>query len=780
MMGRIIFLIVALLAILLVISPLTINAQEEEQATQEQEDEAEPEEDIIPIIAEVKNKPKNTELDEYSNIETYQLTPNLEKFERPKILYTKPKVLSILTAKEAEDLKNQAKFKNNLYFDIPDLVFAENANKLMKEKKFKEALLESMKANDESIPKVFLWRIIISSPESVSFKEVSDFIEKNPHFPRLNKIHIVAEGLLSEISESEVIKWFENQGDRKEAVDSKPKTYLGRLKLIDACAKTTEKANNIQCNNEKFLSDIWINHDFNHSLKKEKEFIKANKNDIKQYDTIARINRLIWNNQLTSAQRIFHLVNDDYKNLFKARIALKNNREDADLSLKKVPDWLKNDDGLMYDVAEWMIENGESDEKILEHLKNSPKISEYSNRWWQIKRQFLDKIIKQKNYTLAYELASNTNYSLEDNDSYIASQWLAGWISFRFLQDYKKSYRHFYNIYKSAETNGSKARGAFWAGHSAEKLGNYNVALNWFNEASKYYTSFYGQVAFNILQKPADIIPKSFFYRRSRDFNLKFNFEQKELLKAINLLYLLNEHFFAKIFINQFITQNKGKDELIFISKFNKSLGRPDYMIESLKTMMDTGSFVLSQDVMPRLNIFNEFKDFKIKDADEALVHGIIMVESQFDPKARSPVGALGLMQVVPNTAQFSARELKIPYAKEKLTDDLRFNVSVGSFYINHLIQRYKSLVLAIAAYNAGVGVVDEWLRANPFPEKKDNIYEVIYWIESIPYLETRQYVQKVLTNYQLYKMIIDVDDLERIIVGSNKKNIGINNDLLR
>lgn len=746
----------------------------------EQVQEDENSENIQPEAIEVDEIPKPKALEvEDEDLLKDNLVENTP-FIIPKVIpKQKPSNLFLPTKQEQEEKKRKEKYKNNLYFELSDLVFAENAQKLFDKKKYKEAKLEAFKAKDPIIGKAFLWKIILFSPESITFQEVADFIDKNSYFPRINKFYIIAEGLLSEISQGEMVKWFENQRKTSNDYSFTPKSYLGRLKLMEACGKVKSVSALLECNREKFLSDVWINHNFNFSLKKEKEFIKTNKDYIKQYDTIERINKLIWNDQLSSAKRIFWMVNDDYKKLFNARIALRNEKENILQYLEQVPSWLKNDDGLMYDTAVYMLNSGEDFQKTLEYIKKAPKISQYSNRWWEIKRYFINKILeKEKNYQLAYELAASTNYSLEDNDSYVESQWFAGWISFKFLQNYKAAYPHFYNLYQSADTDVSKARGAFWAGHAAEKLGNFDTALNWFNEASKFYTSFYGQVAFNLLEKPPTTIPTSFSYKKNVNITVNFTPDQKDLLKAVNLFYLLGENQTAKIFITHFVAQNKAKNELIFISKFNKSLGKPDYMIESLKAMFQNRNFVLNEDIMPRFQIFDDLKDFKIKDWDEPLVHAITMVESLFDPNARSPVGALGLMQVLPNTAKFASKELKIPYVKEKITTDLKYNIAVGSFYINYLLKDYKYLPLAIAAYNAGPTKVDEWLKKNPFPQNSKNVYDVIYWIESIPFYETRTYVQKVMAYYQLYKIIINTYSIEGLIIGRPKRNIELTKNL--
>ena len=133
----------------------------------------------------------------------------------------------------------------------------------------------------------------------------------------------------------------------------------------------------------------------------------------------------------------------------------------------------------------------------------------------------------------------------------------------------------------------------------------------------------------------------------------------------------------------------------------------------------------------------------------------IIRQESEFDTSAHSHAGAKGLMQLMTYTAKVVAKEAKLPYSKSKLTKDPEYNINLGSHYIAGLILEYDgSYPFAIAAYNAGPKRVKYWKKINKNPQKKQIDY--VDWIELIKFKETRNYVQRVLENYNVYRYILE------------------------
>ena len=138
----------------------------------------------------------------------------------------------------------------------------------------------------------------------------------------------------------------------------------------------------------------------------------------------------------------------------------------------------------------------------------------------------------------------------------------------------------------------------------------------------------------------------------------------------------------------------------------------------------------------------------------------MIRQESEFDPKANSYAGAKGMMQLMTYTAKLVAKQAKLPYSKSRLTLDAEYNIKLGSHYLAGLILEYDgSYPFAIAAYNAGPKRVKYWKKLNKNPQKKQIDY--VDWIELIKFKETRNYVQRVLENYNVYRYILSQDKIK-------------------
>ena len=127
---------------------------------------------------------------------------------------------------------------------------------------------------------------------------------------------------------------------------------------------------------------------------------------------------------------------------------------------------------------------------------------------------------------------------------------------------------------------------------------------------------------------------------------------------------------------------------------------------------------------------------------DKYFVYAVISTESSFRENAESHAGAKGLMQVLPSTAQWLNKDYKLNLDAENLFDP-KTNIEFGCFYYSYLINKYKVLETACAAYNAGPGKVDKWLTKYSSDGKT---------LDSIPYKETEKYVKRVMTRYEIYQ----------------------------
>ena len=189
---------------------------------------------------------------------------------------------------------------------------------------------------------------------------------------------------------------------------------------------------------------------------------------------------------------------------------------------------------------------------------------------------------------------------------------------------------------------------------------------------------------------------------------------------------------------------SKSPGQLQIIAKLSKDFDRPDLAIKASK-YAEKKNIYLYHYAYPSL------KNYKIyKDVEKELVYAVIKQESAFDSKAISRVGARGMMQIMPATANIVSKQLKLNYSKKRLTSDVQYNVSLGSYYLYSLIEDYDSYLLALIGYNAGPRRVKRWIKKFGDPRKENVDYDS--WIEKIPIKETRLYVKIVLSNLQVYR----------------------------
>lgn len=146
-----------------------------------------------------------------------------------------------------------------------------------------------------------------------------------------------------------------------------------------------------------------------------------------------------------------------------------------------------------------------------------------------------------------------------------------------------------------------------------------------------------------------------------------------------------------------------------------------------------------------QINYQDQINEYSNKyNVDPLLTASIVKVESDFDNDAQSHQGAKGLMQLLDETAKHSAEVIGEDYYPDKL-NDIDYNLKLGVGYYNYLYNYYNNKELALAAYNGGVGNVDKWIDQGILDKENPDI-------SKIPFDETRQYVTKVMANYEVYK----------------------------
>ena len=466
-------------------------------------------------------------------------------------------------------------------------------------------------------------------------------------------------------------------------------------------------------------------------------------------DYIKRADHLAWEGKNWDLKRMLRYLPKDEQLLYTARQLLMSKSYGVDLAISKVPNKYKNDAGLNFDRLKWRRKRGRVDSsvEILIKIKNTKDYLVRPDKWWKEREIISRSLIYKKKYELAYKISSN--HALTEGPEYASAEWMSGWISLSFLNDPLLAEDHFLNFYENVSYPISMARGAYWLGKTYEKLGNKEKAIKWFKEGAKYLTTYYGQLS-HMKVYPNETFELSGLMNIDKNTIEKFN--TSELVKIIYLLDEIDKDKYTKHILRHIALENISTGSEVLSAKLATEIGRYDFAIQISKIASYEKRFHNKYNY-PIISTPKLINGRKIPES--AFILSIIRQESEFDLSANSWAGAKGLMQLMPYTAKVVAKQAKLPYSKSRLTTDPEYNINLGSHYIAGLILEYDgSYPFAIAAYNAGPKRVRYWKKINKNPQK--NQVDYVNWIELIKFEETRNYVQRVLENYNVYRYILE------------------------
>jgi soluble lytic murein transglycosylase len=651
-----------------------------------------------------------------------------ENNQRPQYLLPKKKPL-IAGINIKPDI-DKSKFYSKKDFSLAKKAVAE-----IKKSDWTNALKTAKKAKDKSIYNFIQWRHLLTKGNKASFYEYLNFINSNPNYPRIGRIKYLAEHKLSneKITPGKIIDWFG---------DEEPLSGYGKMILGESYILSGQKDIG-----KKLIKDGWITAEL--SKTDLRFFRKKFQKHLNADDYIKRADYLAWENKYWDLKRMLRYLPKDYELLYNARQLLMSKSYGVDQAIKNVPDQFKNDAGLNFDRLKWRRKRGrvDSSAEILLNVKNTKDYLVRPDKWWREREIISRALIYKKKYELAYKISSN--HALTEGAEYAAAEWMSGWIALSFLDDPLLSKDHFQNFYNNVSYPISTSRGAYWLARSYKALGDKENSNKWFNEASKYLTTYYGQLAFLELNPN-----KNFELSKDMDVDNKYRekFYSKELVKVVYLLDELNEDKYTKFILRHLANENIENGSEILASELSTNIGRFDFAIQIAKIASYEKRFH-NKFNYPIISTPKNINGRKIPES--AFILSVIRQESEFDLSANSHAGAKGLMQLMPYTAKLVAKQAKLPYVKSRLTTDPEYNINLGSHYIAGLILNYDGAYpYAIAAYNAGPNRVKYWKKINKDPQKKQIDY--VDWIELIKFRETRNYVQRVLENYNVYRYILE------------------------
>jgi len=631
--------------------------------------------------------------------------------------------------------------KKSKFLSQKDFERAKTAFSQIKSGKMITGYKTSEKIKDKDFKLFVQWLYLMKSSNNATFSTYETFIRNNIDFPRIGRLQYLAEQkiYLKNSSPKNIIKWFE---------EFPPVSGTGKLKLGEAYYDLKDINSS-----KKLIKDGWINADLSKSSLRF--YRKKFKSILDSEDHIKRADYLAWNKKYWDLKRMLVYLPSDFKALYNARQILMSNSYGVDNAIAKVPDRFKKNIGLEYDRLKWRNRRGRLESSLQILYDNSNKSEEELVRadlWWKQRESIVRSLIYKKRYKTAYKVASE--HSLSSGPEFAEAEWLAGWIAHSFLKSQEYAINHFLNFYDNVSYPISMGRGAYWLGKSYQETGNIKKAEEYFKEGSKFLTTYYGQLCFKEINYGGEFtLNEDASY--SKDYEKEFS--KNKLVRIVKILKELDHTKYSKDVLKHLASLNIEEGSEVLAAKLATEIERYDFAIQISKKASYEKRFYLKYNY-PIISTPREINNKPMPPSE--MIHAIIRQESEFDSKANSYAGARGMMQLMKYTAKIVAKQAKLPYSISGLTDDPIYNIKLGSYYFNGLLSDYNGIYpFAIAAYNAGPNRVKTWRRVNGDPTKNQLSY--IDWIELIRFKETRNYVQRVLENVNVYKFMISQEPVK-------------------
>jgi soluble lytic murein transglycosylase len=600
---------------------------------------------------------------------------------------------------------------------------------------------QAAQAKDPLLAKVLLWQALKGGRTGAGFGEITAFMKQNPEWPAQSALRQRAEEALAGVPDAVLREWF---------AANRPVTPYGRLRQAEMMMASGQQAAGLAQ-----IRDVWVASEL--SAFDEKTILQRFPGVIRTEDHIRRLDRLVWDGLSDSARRLMPRVPPEYRLLADARLKLAGFLPGVEGAVAKVPAQLQNDPGLQYERLRWRRRK-EMYPQALEILMHPPRELVRPAAWWTERQILARRALNDGKAKLAYDLVAK--HELTDGPAYADAEFFAGWIAFRFLKDAPRGYEHFVRLHKNAKLPISVARGAYWAGRAAEAQNFKQIATDWYAVAAAHPTTYYGQLAAaklgggeQALRIPPE--PKPSAEERAQ-------FHRRDLVRVVEALAEIGEYDRIPAFMQKLSELAKTPTDHVQIAILGDATGRSDLAVAAAKragyagvNLIDHGYPVIE---LPPGG-----------DVERPLVLAMARQESAFEREAVSRTGARGLMQLMPATAKSVAKSMQLPFSADRLLTDSRYNLTLGRAYLDGLLSRFAgSYVLSVASYNAGPGRIGEWI--GNFGDPRTKGVDVVDWIESIPFAETRNYVQRVLENLQVY----------RIRLGEHAVALSLTSDLRR
>lgn len=618
---------------------------------------------------------------------------------------------------------------------MPDAEFQRLCNALdaADEGRWADVRTAQARLSDPAAKMLLQWRLATDAGSNLGFSELTKTLSDLKDWPDLDKAQAMAELVIqnSGLPPDKRTEWLRAAG---------PRTGDGMSALADALAYSAQPKEGLEVARAAWrtqeLSDQTVIH-----------IRDTYSNDLTPEDHWARTDMLLFRGDLKDAKAMMPLLAPGRRALADARIALEENRKKIDAVLDAVPPEYNDDAGLLLARAKWMERRGDDagTQTMLMRIKGSQASPFGRDEIFSEKQSVIRRLIRERDYAGAYALSSD--HGLTSGDAFRDAEWLAGWLALTKLNDAVKAEAHFRTFLDGVTSPISVARGNYWLGRALAVQNRDIDAQIAYAAAAKFNFVFYGQLAAEKIESVnPDARTVSFDATPPITDEMRAAFVQKPLVRAAILLAESGRQASFERFSFQIDDTLESGAEHQMLFDIGQSFLEPRAALRGAKAGLARG-LVAPDAVFPIITLPTSLRTGS---AEPAMVLALTRQESEFNPRAISGADARGLMQIVPAYAKDEARKVGMAYKSSWLVDDPSYNLKLGRGFLDDLVDRFGgSYLLATAAYNAGPSRVVQWLRDYGDPRVD---VDPVDFIESIPFSETRNYVQRIMENTQVYR----------------------------
>jgi soluble lytic murein transglycosylase len=372
------------------------------------------------------------------------------------------------------------------------------------------------------------------------------------------------------------------------------------------------------------------------------------------------------------------------------------------------------------------------------NAKQDGRATQDADERWRERRGLARRLIDLGDAKSAYRVVRE---AAPPADPYYRAEFhfMAGWIALRFLNDPSIAMVHFAHVDEGSADPIVGARAAYWRGRAAEAAGRFQEMRAEYRAAARYPTAYYGQLA-NARLNLGEIA----LHRSPQGPASGIT---RELVHAADILYMIGERSLAVSFMTDVAKESNDLAAVAALGELTAHYNDAQAMLLVGKTALARG-MAADQYAFPDIGV--PIYDTIGPQIDRCVVYSIVRTESGFDQRDKSPAKAVGLMQVTPEAGRDTAKRFGVAYDWTRLVSDPVYNTQMGAAEVAALLKEYGgSYIMAFAGYNAGRGRVQEWVAKHGDP--RNPTVDVVDWVERIPFAETRNYVQRVMENLQVY-----------------------------